>query len=272
MNLKNRNDPDFLELCQHVKNGYETFIADWFNRHEISRKPKLQKDLALRILNSYYFFSFQTISTNISFIKNETLRRELAVLQHFKLENQLLLFSPACIDNVDSSHFSVIKKSKKNKEILRESSKLVFVAARLLSEEKFEDIKKINNFLGWNVLEQKSNVGFFHYKEKSSRGCFSMEIDEPLFCPKFEAAFNLTETKKDFLKSLGVNLPTLEESWKMHDLMLVGLKKDPFLNREENVNKVQEFISIYSKQKFFLDLNENIPDNEGYKKGRVNKM
>ncbi len=272
MNLKNKNDPDFLELCQHVNHGYESFIADWFNKHEISRKPKLQKELALRILNSYYFFSFQTTSTNMSFIKNETLRRELAVLQHFKLENQLILFSPACIDDVGSSHFSVIKKSKKNKEILKESSKLVFIATRLLSEEKFEDIKKINKFLGWNVLEQKSNVAFFHYKEKNSRGCFSMEIDEPLFCPKFEAAFNFTESKKDFLNSLGINLPTLEESWKMHDLILAGLKKDPFLNREESVNKVQEFISIYSKQKLFLDLNKNITQNESFKRSRVNKM
>ena len=258
MDLTNKENKDFSELCHLVKDGDEQGVYDWFEKHKISRRPRLQRDLTQRILNTHYFFSFQSYSTNSKFIENERLRRELSILSNLKPENQLLLFNVTCIEDMDSRHFSVMRLNKKEKESLIKNNKIVSIITKLLNEEKFDEIKKINKLLGWNTLEQKSELISFYYKERSGRGSLHFKINEPYFDPTFDIVFNFTEEKKNFIESTGIKIPTIEEAEKLYYLMITTLKNDSWLNREENIEKVENFIKTYKVYKNFSDINESL--------------
>ncbi len=261
MKIEDRENPEFKELNYFVFEGLTNEIDSWFEKYNVSKNKNLERKLALRILNTPYFFSFRTDSTSIKKIDQERIIRETAVLKNLRLENQLLLFSPASIDKVLSDHFNVMKLTPKNKNHLKSSGKVVFIITSLLNEEKFVEIEKINKLLGWQTLEQKTDGVIFSYKEKSSHGAFYVKIQEKLFSPKYDVVFSFTKEKKDFIISQSVDLPTTEHAKKMHGLMVEGIKNDNMLKNRSNleyVEKIDMSLKVYEIEKNYMDLSNTI--------------
>jgi hypothetical protein len=268
MKIEDRENPEFKELEKFVFKGVTTDIDDWFNKHNVAKNKNLERKLTLRILNTPYFFSFQTLSTSKKHIECERILRETGILKNLHIENQLLLFSPASIDSVVSDHFSVIKLTPKNKDYLKNSGKVVSVITQLLNEENFIEIEKINKLLGWQTLEQKTEGVTFCYKEKNSHGTFYVKIQEKLFSPKYDFVFNFTKEKKDFLISQSVDLPTTEQAKKMHDLISYGIIHDSLLKNYSHLGymeKVDMSFKIYEIEKNYMDLSSTIVRQEGKK-------
>ena len=250
---------NFRELVNLVNLGLEEDISNWFKSNNINKNIKTEDELTLKILNTPYFFSFNSNSFLKSFIENETTRRELSVLDNLSLKNKLILMSSMLINNIDYRHFSLIKNTKKNIEILKDSDKVNRLITKLFHEEKFSDIEKITKKFGFEFLEQSSKIVSFHYKDKSSHGCFYLEIKEPLFSPKFEIAINFTESKKKFLDKSKLSLPTIKEIEQLKELMFNNIINDPLKqNRLDLIEKINESFSLYVKYKNYYNINESL--------------
>lgn len=270
MNLKDKNLQEFKELISFVFNGEYEEIDKWFLKHKISRRPALERELTLNILNSTYFFSFRTLSTSLKEIDEQSTKREVAILKNLKCENQIRLFGIASIDEVNHRHFEVIKLTKKNKEILLNSSSVCAVFTKLFNQENFVELEKIEDLLKRPLLEQNSKGVTFHYKERSSRGTHYFNIDEPIFSPKYDIVFNYSDSKKHYLDKKGIFLPTIEDVDKVHMLILKNINERQNLWRIEDVEKINLAIKSYKIQKSYLDLSNNLGvTNKNHKKLKI---
>jgi len=262
MDIDNKICPEFSELACLVKDGYYQEIDGWFEKHQISRKPSLQRKLTIRILDNPYFFSFQSFSTNIRFINQERIKRESAILKNLKIENQLLLLSPACIEDFSFEHLGAMKLNKKNKEILLNSNRFSGVITKLFNKEDFEEINKIDEILGLSVLEMKTKGLTFNYKEKNSHGAFYIELETAIFSPKHNIIFAHTKEKEDFLKNKGVNLPNNEEVDNLYKEIKESLKKNKHLSHLNYIEKVEDSIKEYKTIILFEHLNNNLTEKQ----------
>jgi hypothetical protein len=260
MKIKEKDCPEFKELKNFVGNGDYDEIDNWFKKYQISKKPRVEKDLTLRILNESYFFSFACTPfiTNRQEVLDETTKREVAILRNLKCENQLKLFSVASIDDVNYKHFEVIKLTKKNKELLKHSNSVCHVITKLFNDEKFSEIDKIESILKFSVLEQNCNYVAFHHREKNSRGVNFFKIDETIFASKYDIVFNYTETKKQYLDEKGISLPTVDEATYLHHKMLKAVNENQGYWRSEDIERVNQAVKSYKIQKSYLDLNSDL--------------
>lgn len=256
---KNNNDEKFSELSNLVSLGLESEIADWFNQN-INKNKKLEKELTTKILNAYYFFSFSSSYTlNKNYLENERLRRELCVLSHLRIENQLLLFNPTAIDVVTAEHFSVIKNTKKNRDVLCSSGIMSYVVTKLFHKEKFSDLDKINKKFGLNFLEQKNNNITFCYEESNSNGSFFLPLEDVIFKPKYDIAFLFSPTKKLYLEQNNIELPTVEEITELKRLAFESFtKNNTWYDRKEYRERIEQAVASYVPQKTYIDLQGNL--------------
>lgn len=262
MDIDNKICPEFSELACFVRDGYYQEIDDWFEKHQISRKPALQRKLTLRILDNPYFFSFQSFSTNLRFINQERVKRESSILKNLKIENQLLLFSPACIEDFSYEHLGAMKLNKKNKEILCNSNRFSGVVTKLFNKEEFDEINKIDEILELSVLEIKTKGLTFHYKEKNSHGAFYIELENKIFSPKHNIVFAYTKEKEDFLKHKNIILPDNEDVDYLYKEIKESLKENKHLSHLNCIEKVDYSINEYKTLTLFEHLNNNLTENQ----------
>lgn len=258
MKIKDKDCIEFKELARFVFDGKYEEIDNWFKKHQISKKPALERELSLRILNEIYFFSFRSLSTSRKEIDEEGNRREIAILKNLKCENQLRLFNVASVENVNHKHFEAMKLTKKNKELIENSSSVGYVITKLFNKENFDELEKIESIFKRSLLEQKSSGATIMYKEKYSNGTYFFKIDEPIFSPKYDIVFNYSSNKKEYLEKKGIDLPTVKEAANLHILVLKSISERANDWRPEDVEKINKQISDYKIQKNYLDLNENL--------------
>lgn len=261
MKIKDRNCPEFSELKKFVFEGEYEEIDNWFQKHQISKKPSLEHDLILRILNEHYFFSFHCSSTSRNFIEKERRDREITILKNFKCENQLRLFGISAIEEVTHEHFKVFKLTPKNKELIQNSASFSYVITKLFNDENFDELNKISDILKMQVLDQKSEGATFFYREQYSRGSMHFKVGQLVsFSPKFDLIFNYTDAKKDYLDSKGIQLPTIEEAATIHHEMLHDVASRNQGLIKDDAEKIENAVNSYKIQKNYLDLKGNLQD------------
>ncbi|NCP98066.1 hypothetical protein GW796_08710 [archaeon] len=269
LNIDDLNCPVFRELVYAVKDFNKSKIDSWFENQNLSTKLVLSKKICLRILNTPFFFSFSSTSTNKKEIEECRTKREVEVLKHFSLENQLLLLSVACIEDVNVKHIEVLKITKSKKKMISSNSKIIAIITKLFNEENFDELEKIQNKLDFNIMDMKGSQGSFHYKSKSSHGSFSIKFDEDIFSPKYELIINYSDAKANFLKNKNIELPNLENI----DILFNKIMKAISIstnNSSEHISKVESSFKEYIVKKRYAILNEDLKVNEiisGSKRG-----
>ena len=258
MEIKNKdnawlNDNDFFKLLEYIKFGAYQKIDEWFKKNKISKNQKLENYLVEKLVKEIRYFS-PPISDMKYFDKKqhdmEKTEREITVLKNLTFKNQLkLLF---LLDEINSNHFKVIKLTNKNKEILKSNKlQISFITTRIFWNENFTEIDKIQEILGFNIMEQQVNAVMFYSKQDGHvidqfNGEYSYQvvyktnlpISKPIFSPKCDIIFNYSEEKKKFLEERDIALPTIEEA----DALYHEIKK-AFFNKEN----IDEYIDLIKK-------------------------
>lgn len=255
------DEKQFSKLCTLVKLGLLDDISNWFDEY-IKNDEKLEKDLAIKILSNSYFFSFQSASFNKEYLNKETLMRELAILSKLKIQNQLIVLSSVALNDVNFNHFSVIDNNKENVDALLKSKTISEIITKLLHQEKFQDIDKINEKFDVNFLEMSSNRVTYAYEEKYSKGVSFLELKDNTFKPKYDIIFSFTKTKKEYLMHNNIELPTIEEAQKLQRDMLYELDNDSWIDRKEFREKIESFLKPYITHRTYENLNKDLPSTE----------
>lgn len=272
MKLKSKPIWNFNELAKLTTNGNYQEIDNWFKKYEnILKKPLQQKKLIIQILNELYFFSFQSYSTNINFVNQERINRQIAILKNFNcnINNQLMLFSPTCIEDITSKHVSCFNLNKKNKNLLLKNNNFSNAITKLLEKEDFKEIEDINKILGFNTLNMKINGVIFHYKEKCSHGAFYLDIKEEIFSPKYNIIFSFTKEKELFFKRNNIEFPSEEEIKNLESLLLLELDNNKMWNNNKDYKeKVRKSFQEYKS----FNLHENLDSILNINKKITNKF
>ena len=254
------NVADFLELRRYFQNGEYQKIDKWFERNKISENPELESRVVEKIINSPNFFSFNCFVFNNEYVNNEKTKREIAILKNLSLKNQLILLSPAGIDEVNSDHFKVIKLTPENRKILESSEKIAFITTKFFWSENFAEIDKIQEILGFNVMEQKvKTVIFCKGKPYSSNGATYLQISKSIFSPKCDIIFNFSEEKRKFLEERNITLPSIEETDILYDEIKKSIKNNEYYSVYKNIEeKLDQSFNEYKAVKLSLDLENKL--------------
>lgn len=259
MDFKNKDNPEFAELKKFIFDGEYTEIDNWFKKFNLSKEN--ENSLILRMMNDTYLFSFRSLSTNREIINQERLNREVSILKNLRCENQLKLFNVTAIEDLSHKHIEVMKLTKKNKELIRNSNNMAFAITDLLNNENFAEIDKIQLMLKMNLLESKIDGVIFHHKQDGSRGTHYFKIKEKIFSPKFNIACIYTEAKKEYLLNKGIALPTIEEVEYLRAKIIDYISSNLNLWRHEDIDKVNAKYRDYVTHKFQLDLQNELENN-----------
>jgi len=267
MDFKDKESPEFKKLKKYVFDGEYFEIDNWFKKYNLS--PKEEKNLIMRIINEYYFFSFQSDSTNAQTILQESQDRELAILKNLSCENQLKLLGPTTIEEFNHKHFELIISKAGNKKIIKNSSTIVWAITDLLNKEKFEEIDKIQEMVQDNILEQQSNSVIANYGDKNSRGTRHLSISEKKFSPKFNIIFMPSHAKEEYLKNKGIQLPTSEEASKLKDLIKTSMENSTHW-RIDDIKEIEHILNEYIIKSNYWELNNDLKtSNRKVKKTKI---
>ena len=259
MNFKEKSNPEFTQLKKFIFDAEYDEIDKWFKEFNLSKK--YEDSLILRMINDTYLFSFRSFSTNREELKQERLNREISILKNLRCENQLKLFNITAIEDLSHKHIEVMKLTPKNKELIRNSSNMTFAIADLLNNENFAEIDKIQSMLKMNLLENKIDGVIFHYKQDGSRGTSYFKINEKIFSPKFNIVSIYTEAKKQYLLNKGIALPTIEEVEYLKTKVIQYISSNLHLYRQQDIDKINGACNDYIIQKSYLDLNNELNNN-----------
>lgn len=253
------DEKQFSKLCTLVKLGLVDDISNWFDEY-IKNDEKLEKDLAIKILSNNYFFSFESTSFNKEYLNKETLIRELAILSKLKIQNQLIVLSSTTLNNINFAHFSVIKNTKENVDILLKSNIVSEIITKLFHEEKFQDIDKINKKFGVNFLEMLGSRVTFAHEEQYSKGTFFLDLKENnIFSPKHDILFSFKNSKREYLRKNNIKLPSIEEARNIKQAMLYELANNSWIDRKDFREKIESFLKTYIINKTYEDLHNDLP-------------
>lgn len=258
MHYMDKNNSDFRKLKSLIFEGNYSEIDNLFKKMSLSEKD--EDDLILRMLNDTFLFSFRAYSTDIQQVKQERLNREIAVLKNFRIENQLKLFNISAIEELNHKHLEVIELSNNNKEIIKNSSNMIYAITDIFNNENFEELDKIFNILPINLLENKINGVVFHRKENGSTGSSYFKLNENLFSPKFNIVSIYSDKKKEYLLKKNIALPTIEEVDYLKLKIIEYMNTNQYF-RQDDINNVEIAYSNYITQKSYLDLNNELKKN-----------
>jgi hypothetical protein len=259
MELMDKDTAEFRKLKSFIFEGEYSEIDKWFKEFNLSKK--YENALILRMINDSYLFSFRSFSTNREVLKQERLNREISILKNLRCENQLKLFNVTAIEDLSHKHIEVIKLTPKNKELIRNSNNMAFAIADLLNNENFAEIDKIQSMLKMNLLEKKINGVIFHHKQDGSRGTYYFKINEEIFSPKFNIVSIYTDAKKEYLLNKGIALPSIEEVEYLKTKITQYISSNLHQYRQEDSDKVNGKYNDYIIQKSYLDLNNELNNN-----------
>ena len=257
---------EFLKLKAFIKNNKYQKINEWFEKNKISENQELENKITEKIIEKMhsYFYGFNHDKTKI----------ETAILRNLSFKNQLQLLFRA-ISEINPDHFKELKLTPENKKILKFSENFTLLITDKFVIEKFTEIDKIQEILGFNVMEQKSNNAIFYYE---TRNIYSylyplstlLKINKPIFSPKFGIIFNYSEDKRKFLEERNIALPTIEEANILYQEMKKTYKGYEFFNQladgESFLEKIDQSFNEYITIKLNLDLENELQIKNNLKK------
>jgi len=270
--IKNENEINFLELSNYIYNDDYQKIDKWFKKCKVLKDQELENYVVKKIIHeiiigSFFLLPFITDDAlncynDIERIKRKT-KREIAILKNLSFKNQLQLLFRA-IDEVNSDHFKVIKLTPKNKKFLESNENIVSIITKKFITEDFTEIDKIQEILGFNVIDQKSSIVRFYFYHKnlhSSFGARYLQISKPIFSPKCGIIFAYSEEKRKFLEERNIALPTIEKA----DILYHEMKKSIIhghINDKYIKEKLDQSFKEYKIIKLNIDLENKLQVND----------
>lgn len=264
--MKTEINKQIKELQEAVFNGCESVIDNWFTSNNFNNKKKFAKEVAHKICNSTYFFSYRSSSTNKEFLKQEDLRRENAILKHFAFKEQLdILYFIDVFNEIKLENFKVLNYNhKKDKETAIKNIYLSLIVTKLFNREKFSEIEEIENIFKFNVLDVSSSLVSFHYKEKSMTGTMTFNMKEEIFKPYYDIIFNLNTNKRNYIESRCLDLPKSKEVNAIYEKIIENISSQNYLAKQEDIKKIEKKIDEYLSYISHDELSELMP----YKKDK----
>jgi len=268
------NDAKLAKLKVYVINGEYQKIDEWFEKNKISENQKLEDYIVGKLLSlkENPFLSFKkTLEYNIKQLNFEKTETEIAILKNLSFENQLkLLFYSDKINPIKSDHFKVIKITHENRKILESNKKISSLVTIKFATEDFIEIDKIQEALGFNVMNQKVDMVTFCYDVDSYIYEANLPISKPIFSPKYDIIFNYSEEKQKFLEERNIALPTIEEANSLYYEMKEALKKNAsfsvFVSNEYLGKELDKSFKKYEVLKLNLDLENELKIKNNTKK------
>ena len=268
------NDAKLAKLKVYVINGEYQKIDEWFEKNKISENQKLEDYIVGKLLSlkENPFLSFKkTLEYNIKQLNFEKTETEIAILKNLSFENQLkLLFCSDKINPIKSDHFKVIKITHENRKILESNKKISSLVTIKFATEDFIEIDKIQEALGFNVMNQKVDMVTFCYDVDSYIYEANLPISKPIFSPKYDIIFNYSEEKQKFLEERNIALPTIEEANSLYYEMKEALKKNAsfsvFVSNEYLGKELDKSFKKYEVLKLNLDLENELKIKNNTKK------
>ena len=239
---------EFLKLKAFIKNNKYQKIDEWFEKNKISENQELENKITEKIIEKMhsYFYGFNHDKTKI----------ETAILRNLSFENQLMFLSILEKNNINSDHFKVLKLTPENKKTIRSNENIITIITERFMTENFAEIDKIQEILGFNIMEQKTSIARFYFEFKSKppysvKWLRDLKITKPIFSPKCGIIFAYSEEKRKFLEERNIALPTIEEA----DILYHEMKKVIFGYNKE---KLDQSFNEYKAVKLSLDLKNEL--------------
>lgn len=271
---ENKINESFRALKDFVSQGDVMAINLWFEEHKVKSRPIFRKKLLNFIIKETYFFSFSSNSFNKEYLNAESQRRQLAVIKHFNLDEQLDILAIS-IDRRDlcSQHFKALKiKTKEDRELIKNDNTIARTVTDLLRHQDFKLIDEIENILNYSILTQPCNSSFICYQQDNSTGMMISKIKYPedfKFKPYYDILINFTSEKRDYLINKGIDLPNEKEAIEIINNIKANLQRDSYLNRPDNIELITKNFHLYLINTRFNDLQKEISSNKNVHKKSI---
>jgi hypothetical protein len=248
-----------IRLKEMVKLGHYNAIDEIFKEQKLNKKEK--RILCHSIINNIFFFSFQSFNTNPEFITKEQTNRELAVIKHFELTEQLELL--VSLNEINNKHIDLLRCNSKNKKKLQNIDKDLIsrITINSFNNENFSIIDNLETKLGYSILEDEINCFWIHYKEEYGYGAYYIMLEDKKVKPFYDIVLNYSLEKKTYLEKNGIILPTEKLCEEIKESLIKNLNNNPYYNKEDRnkkINNIEDGIRLYLINYNYYNYNNEI--------------
>jgi len=234
------NNANFSELKRYIRSGKYQEIDKWFEENKVSGNLELEKNVVEKIKplffnpnNSIHKRRLKKYLNDEKIRKENINEREISILKNLSFENQLRFLSVLEKNNINPDYFKVLKLTPENKKAIRSNENIITIITEKFITENFAEIDKIQEILGFNIMEQKTNIARFYFEFKNKppytlKGLRDLKITKPIFSPKCGIIFAYSEEKRKFLEERNIALPTIEETNILYHEMKKALHNNEF--------------------------------------------